>query len=111
MGIPVCIIDVIGFMGSIVSQIEEERIILITANKLNSIVSREIGIMDSVCPTRILYYIDQFLAMKTIIGVIIGIIRMGSADEPSIKLIKTAIEWRGLMIKAIEMPLDRKSVV
>ena len=78
---------------------------LIATDKSYGIIGREIGIVDGMPTIGILGDVHQLPAMKTIIGIIIGIIGVCGTDEPSVELIEATVERCCLRVKPIKMPL------
>lgn len=84
---------------------KEKGSLPVTTNESYGIIGRNIGIVPDMTIAFILLDIPKPIIIETPIRVIIRVIGIRRADEPAIKLVKTAIERRRFGIETIEMPL------
>ena len=60
--------------------------------------------MNAMFPVRIFRYVDERIAMETVIWIIIGRVAMHGRNSPAIKLIEAPMVGRCVFIVAVQMP-------
>ena len=89
--VPGRLVNVIGFVWRIKSQIEEERILLVPIHEGNGIVHAQVIVVDGMLPVGIFFNMDERVTMESVIRIIIGRITVDGGNSPSIKLVKAAM--------------------
>ena len=69
--IPRRVVDVVRLVRSVVSQIKEEGMVLLTVDKGYGIIGRNLGVVPHMGVVLVLTDVDEAVAMKAIVGIII----------------------------------------
>lgn len=96
-------------MRRIKSQIEEERILLVSLDEIDGIISRNIRIVFDVLIVLICLDVDELVVVETVVWIIVRWIGFYRTDQPSVELVKTTIDWWWFWIIAIQMPFVDKT--
>lgn len=96
-------------MRRIKSQIEEERILLVSLDEIDGIIGRNIRIVFDVLIVLICLDVDELVIVETVVWIIVRWIGFYRTDQPSVELVKTTIDWWWFWIIAIQMPFVDKT--
>lgn len=96
-------------MRCIKSQIEEERILLVSLDEIDGIIGRNIRIVLDVLIVLICLDVDELVIVETVVWIIVRWIGFYRTDQPSVELVKTTIDWWWFWIIAIQMPFVDKT--
>lgn len=96
-------------MRRIKSQIEEERILLVSLDEIDGIIGRNIRIVLDVLIVLICLDVDELVVVETVVWIIVRWIGFYRTDQPSVELVKTTIDWWWFWIIAIQMPFVDKT--
>lgn len=96
-------------MRRIKSQIEEERILLVSLDEIDGIIGRNIRIVLDVLIVLICLDVDELVVVEPVVWIIVRWIGFYRTDQPSVELVKTTIDWWWFWIIAIQMPFVDKT--
>lgn len=96
-------------MRRIKSQIEEERILLVSLDEIDGIIGRNIRIVLDVLIVLICLDVAELVVVETVVWIIVRWIGFYRTDQPSVELVKTTIDWWWFWIIAIQMPFVDKT--
>ena len=103
--VPRGVVDVVGLVRRIVGQVEEERGILLPAYEGDGIVGGDVGVVAHVGIVGVLLDVGQLVVVEPPVGVVVGVVAVDGGYEPSVELVEAAVQWRGLRLVAVEVPL------
>ena len=96
-------------MRRIKSQIEEERILLVSLDEIDGIIGRNICVVLDVLIVLICLDMDELVVVETVVWIIVRWIGFYRTDQPSVELVKATIDRWWFRIIPIQMPFVDKA--
>ena len=80
-------------MRRIKGKIEEERILLVSLDEIDGIISRNICIVLDMLIVLICLDVDELVVIEAVLWIIVRRIGFNRTNQPSVELVKTTIDW------------------